>query len=472
MVSPLNPFLQMPPELTTHILRQGLSSSLRGVCTEWNTLLCQVNFPELWQRLKGQALDEEGRLSKWMRKIEIQSISEQPDYFVFFRRFSEKIAKKTDIKVAKPFSFEHYLAIAERVELFYRDCNLLSFGKSISSQFNLSYFPQTALGISTWLNNPVNGEILQARTSLSLIDITLSSLPCEIEKFKEMTVMFITKCKLKIIPSSFGTLSCLQYLSLTDNRLHELPNAIGNLTSLKAISLRKNSLKELPQSFWELRNLSDLNLSENRFSGSLPLQIENLTQLKALQLSNNYFSALPLCLERLSVLNTLSLEGNSLMFIPEELLSSTQPVFSGNPTLKNFKDERTFRAASPLAKYYQAFICGAKREELNQCYHALSVSDIQLITDAGAHMGNYSKEHQWPCSVRVAIIEKYNRLPPEQKFHMQTDHLPRLADTLMALEASSEPIEISTSPKRKSAEEKTKSSMNLKKTKNTPKNGL
>ena len=102
-------------------------------------------------------------------------------------------------------------------------------------------------------------------------------------------------------------------LSLFINQLSgTIPVELGNLTNLQLLTLNNNQLSgTIPSQLGNLTNLQYLNLYDNQLSGALPAALGNLANLRTLQLSGNQFSgALPTALGNLTNLTWLGLGGN------------------------------------------------------------------------------------------------------------------------------------------------------------------
>ncbi len=117
-----------------------------------------------------------------------------------------------------------------------------------------------------------------------------------------------------IIPPEIGDLDQLVTLNFFNNSINDvLPSELGNLGSLQTLDLSQNQLfGEVPASFLSLISLNYLNLSENSFDGDL-LIFTALTSLNNLFLSGNFFyGSIPSEIELLSNLVQLDLSFNSL----------------------------------------------------------------------------------------------------------------------------------------------------------------
>jgi RHS repeat-associated protein len=158
------------------------------------------------------------------------------------------------------------------------------------------------------------------------------------------------------IPSSFGSLSKLQYLILQSNNLSgQIPSSLGNLTNLKSLLLSYNHQLSgtIPVELGNLSNLEQLNLDENQFNGNIPSSLGNLSKLTGLTMSFNQLSGtIPPSLGNLALLTTLWLYGNQLSgSIPSELgnlnnlqsliLQSNQLTGQIPPSLGNLSNLKT-----------------------------------------------------------------------------------------------------------------------------------
>ena len=93
------------------------------------------------------------------------------------------------------------------------------------------------------------------------------------------------------IPESIGNLSKLKDLELCFCGLSgKIPSSLGNLSELRSLNLRNNQLtSEIPEALSNLLKLEQLDLSWNQLSGHVPSWIATL-KLRELALCNNRFS--------------------------------------------------------------------------------------------------------------------------------------------------------------------------------------
>ncbi|KAL6957972.1 Zygote arrest protein 1 [Sarracenia purpurea var. burkii] len=96
--------------------------------------------------------------------------------------------------------------------------------------------------------------------------------------------------------SSFGSLSELRHLNLRNNKFFgSLPVELFGAQGLQSLVLCGNSLSgSIPSEIGTLKYLQTLDLSQNSFNGSLPKSVNQLKRLKFLDLSqNNFTGSLP-----------------------------------------------------------------------------------------------------------------------------------------------------------------------------------
>uniref|UniRef100_A0A453DL21 Receptor kinase-like protein Xa21 n=1 Tax=Aegilops tauschii subsp. strangulata TaxID=200361 RepID=A0A453DL21_AEGTS len=128
------------------------------------------------------------------------------------------------------------------------------------------------------------------------------------------------------LPNSIGDLpKSLEILLLRENKISgTVPKEIENLTNIKRLYMGNNLLTgSIPKSLGNLQELIELSLSQNKLSGQIPLSIGNLSQLGELYLQENNLSGpIPKTLRDCKKLEILNLSSNSFDdSIPKELFT-------------------------------------------------------------------------------------------------------------------------------------------------------
>lgn len=153
----------------------------------------------------------------------------------------------------------------------------------------------------------------------------------------------------------------LAYLDLRGNQLSgSIPLEIGNLTSLTYLYLQENKLSGcIPSQIGNLKSLVALKLHENRIDCAIPSNIGDLRDLRQLDLSlNNLVGEIPVQLGKLGWLNYLDLHNNSLSGSTPDNLKAVFPntAFLGNKDLNQFHETQAPRRRSSVIHYMMVFI--------------------------------------------------------------------------------------------------------------------
>ncbi|EEF44129.1 plant intracellular Ras-group-related LRR protein 6 [Ricinus communis] len=164
----------------------------------------------------------------------------------------------------------------------------------------------------------------------------LACLPKTIENCRSLEELNANFNKLSVLPNTIGfELVNLKKLSVNSNKLVFLPHSITHLTSLKTLDARLNNLRSLPEDLENLINLKVLNVSQNfQYLETLPYSIGLLFSLIELDISYNRITSLPNSIGCLRKLQKLSVEGNPLVSPPMEV------VEQGLHTVKEYLSEK------------------------------------------------------------------------------------------------------------------------------------
>lgn len=118
------------------------------------------------------------------------------------------------------------------------------------------------------------------------------------------------------IPLNIGDLTKLTTLRLSGRALSgEIPNSLYTLSNLSSLDLGQNLLSGKFSGAIAIMSssLTSLSLTSNQFTGSIPREIGQLTELKNLNMDDNYFNFVSQAdLGRLTKLEMLSIRNNAL----------------------------------------------------------------------------------------------------------------------------------------------------------------
>lgn len=157
--------------------------------------------------------------------------------------------------------------------------------------------------------------------TLNLLSAKFSQLPPEIGQLGYLQFLRLSYSQLTELPAEIGKLHNLTNLELVDNQLTSLPPEIGQLSNLQSLYLSSNQLTELPPEIGQLTNLEFLEVSNNPLSGSLPIFLTDIPNVKFI------FEDTNLCIPNDdAILNWLrrqatgyyNAEGGDLVYVPPD----------------------------------------------------------------------------------------------------------------------------------------------------------
>ncbi|XP_043480242.1 leucine-rich repeat and death domain-containing protein 1-like [Leptopilina heterotoma] len=100
---------------------------------------------------------------------------------------------------------------------------------------------------------------------------------------------------LQELPTSFSSLSNLQYLKIDNNKFVVMPIVLAGNQRLKSLSICHNSLNEISEELGSLITLEHLNLSFNKLI-KFPKSFAKLHRLRELNIAGNKFDIIPSCI--------------------------------------------------------------------------------------------------------------------------------------------------------------------------------
>lgn len=154
--------------------------------------------------------------------------------------------------------------------------------------------------------------------SLYLNNNSLTSVPPEIGKLKNLDTLYIPTNSLTSIPAEIGNLTSLKYLNIERNSITSIPTSIGGLNNLINLSIGNNNLTSIPKEIGKLTNLEIFWLGYNDLT-VLPTEIGDLINIKWLNMLNNKLTSIPQEMGNLLNMNWLSLRNNQLTYIPTNI---------------------------------------------------------------------------------------------------------------------------------------------------------
>jgi ribosomal protein S27AE len=130
--------------------------------------------------------------------------------------------------------------------------------------------------------------------------------------------------------SSFNNQGRVQSILLYENNMSgTIPIEIGNLTHATRLGIRNNpNLRgQIPSEIGNLSQLTELNFEGCDLNGAIPSSIGLLANLKNIRLGENNFSSIPSEIENLGSLEELDLSKNQITSLPSSISNLTQLRF-------------------------------------------------------------------------------------------------------------------------------------------------
>ncbi|XP_022809943.1 uncharacterized protein LOC111346958 [Stylophora pistillata] len=154
-------------------------------------------------------------------------------------------------------------------------------------------------------------ETYSGRRSLYLSGHSLHELPAALFELTELEELFLSENKLTTIPENMGKLNNLTVLIVRRNQLSVFPTSLTQLKKLKELNIRDNKLTTIPDGIGEMVELEGLELSFNQLTVLSPA-IKQLKKLKWLDISHNNLTTIPDAIGEMVELGRLVLSGNQL----------------------------------------------------------------------------------------------------------------------------------------------------------------
>ncbi|XP_078664083.1 uncharacterized protein LOC144907150 [Branchiostoma floridae x Branchiostoma belcheri] len=163
--------------------------------------------------------------------------------------------------------------------------------------------------------------LLSNLEELSVGSNPIRRLPDDISHLGRLKTLDIVDCKLDEFPRQVLQLKALEELyagQAKGKKFFVLPDEVGNLEHLSLLSLSKNRMRTLPSTMSRLKNLCKISLRHNEFE-TFPEVLCKLPELEMVDLRDNLITKLPTTLEKAAKLKDLDVSGNPLTYPPRNV---------------------------------------------------------------------------------------------------------------------------------------------------------
>ena len=166
----------------------------------------------------------------------------------------------------------------------------------------------------------------------------LTEFPPEIEQFKNLKSLYLSRNKIKKLPNYLADLELIE-LEISNNELTSIPEVVFKCSTLKKMVLQSNEIKEIDVRFFNLTQLEEINFTGNSIS-NIPKEINKLVNLKKLNLRMNDLDSLSSAIGDLKELEEIELYGNDFYKFPEILTkcNSIKTILIGSNSIKRLPE--------------------------------------------------------------------------------------------------------------------------------------
>ena len=152
--------------------------------------------------------------------------------------------------------------------------------------------------------------------------INSDNVPDNLNDLEDLAVLDLSYNELRQVPTNLEEAKTILVLNLGHNQIHSIPNYVFiNLTDLVYLDLSSNRLEMLPPQLRRLVHLKTLILNDNPLLHAQLRQLPALVSLEVLHLSNTQrtITNIPHGIENLHNLKDLDLSCNNLAIVPDHI---------------------------------------------------------------------------------------------------------------------------------------------------------
>ncbi|KAL3320714.1 hypothetical protein Ciccas_000616 [Cichlidogyrus casuarinus] len=142
--------------------------------------------------------------------------------------------------------------------------------------------------------------------------LNLRGIDPRILKLRQLTVLEMSKNRLKILPRQLSDLP-LKQLNLSSNQIDSLPPYVADgpwADSLIYLDLSDNQITHLPEDMWSCASLRSLKVSQNKLIGLPCASFARHRHIMHIHAQNNQMNCLPLAMTKQLKLATFDLSNN------------------------------------------------------------------------------------------------------------------------------------------------------------------
>lgn len=189
----------------------------------------------------------------------------------------------------------------------------------------------------------INNEAWQLPLSLSrasrltILDVSNNRLEqlehAELSRLTGLISLKLANNRLRSLPAYFGGFKSLRTLNISSNFLDSFPEFLCDLEGLVDIDMSFNGIAFLPDEIGQLKNLERFVITNNRLTGSLPVNFAQLQNLREVDVRYNTLSSIDV-IAKLPRVEQISADHNSVSVCESEFTKIRILRLNSNPVTK------------------------------------------------------------------------------------------------------------------------------------------